>query len=138
MNDLLARNGIPHARHDRESDLGRAVLECGGQASGHVVVWMPAIGGLCLVDPTDAEILEAWGIPTTLPEKDRDVDLLLVGAGPAGLALLSRPRRRKLYAPSSWNNRPSGEQAGVQPKLRPVSAGGLHGRDALPAPRPHP
>ena len=27
-----------------------------------VVVWMPAIGGRCLVDPTDAEIAEAWGI----------------------------------------------------------------------------
>ena len=26
-----------------------------------------AIGGTRLVDPTDAEILEAWGIPTTLP-----------------------------------------------------------------------
>ncbi len=86
VNDLLTRNGIPHAHHDRESDLGRAVLERVGQASGQVVVWMPAIGGLCLVDPTDAEILEAWGIPTTLPEQDRDVDLLLVGAGPAGLA----------------------------------------------------
>ena len=47
---------------------------------------MPAIGGTCLVDPTDAEIVEAWGIPTFLPETDREFDLLVVGAGPAGLA----------------------------------------------------
>ena len=53
---------------------------------GEVVVWMPAIGGTCLVDPTDAEIVEAWGIPTSLPETDREFDLLIVGAGPAGLA----------------------------------------------------
>ena len=47
---------------------------------------MPAIDGVCLVDPTDAEIVEAWGIPTSLPETDRQYDLLVVGAGPAGLA----------------------------------------------------
>ena len=46
---------------------------------------MPAIGGTRLVDPTDAEILEAWGIPTNLRDADRDFDLLVVGAGPAGL-----------------------------------------------------
>lgn len=49
-------------------------------------MWMPAIGGTVLVDPTDAEILQAWGIPTTLDAADSDFDLLLVGAGPAGLA----------------------------------------------------
>ena len=57
-----------------------------GHPEGEVVVWMPAIGGTCLVDPTDAEILEAWGIPTTLTDVDREFDLLVVGAGPAGLA----------------------------------------------------
>ena len=50
------------------------------------MVWMAAIGGPVLVDPTDAEILQAWGLPTELDVDDRDVDLLLVGAGPAGLA----------------------------------------------------
>ena len=50
-------------------------------------MWMPRDrGGTCLVDPTDAEIVEAWGIPTFLPETDREFDLLIVGAGPAGLA----------------------------------------------------
>jgi thioredoxin reductase (NADPH) len=62
------------------------VLDSTGRPTGDVVVWMPAIGGTLLVDPSDAEVVEAWGIPTTLPDADRDVDLLVVGAGPAGLA----------------------------------------------------
>jgi thioredoxin reductase (NADPH) len=86
VRDLLGRNGIPHAFRPRASDLGQRVLARTGNPDGDVVVWMPAIGGTCLVDPTDAEILEAWGIPTGLPETDRAFDLLVVGAGPGGLA----------------------------------------------------
>ena len=85
VSDLLSRNGIPHAFRSRASELGQSVLADVGYPEGEVVVWMPAIGGTCLVDPTDAEILEAWGIPTNLRDVDRDFDLLVVGAGPAGL-----------------------------------------------------
>jgi thioredoxin reductase (NADPH) len=53
---------------------------------GPVVVWMQAIGGTLLFDPTDAELCEAWGIRTTLDEDDRDFDVVVIGAGPAGLA----------------------------------------------------
>jgi thioredoxin reductase (NADPH) len=83
---LLTRNGIPHAFRDRNSELGRRVLERTGTRGGEVVVWMPAIGGTCLVDPTDTEVVEAWGVPTGLDEGARDFDVLVVGAGPAGLA----------------------------------------------------
>jgi thioredoxin reductase (NADPH) len=86
VSDLLNRNGIPHAFRARSSTLGQQALAEIGQPEGDVVVWMPAIGGTCLVDPDDAEILQAWGIPTSLSEDDRDFDLLVVGAGPAGLA----------------------------------------------------
>jgi thioredoxin reductase (NADPH) len=85
VSDLLSRNGIPHTFRSRTSELGQKVLEEIGHPKGEVAVWMPAIGGARLVDPTDAEILEAWGIPTTLADVDRDFDLLVVGAGPAGL-----------------------------------------------------
>src|SRR5918993_203688 len=86
VSDLLSRNGIPHAFRARASKAGQEVLAAMGSPGGEVLVWMPAIGGTCLVDPTDAEIVEAWGIPTFLPDTDRDFDLLIVGAGPAGLA----------------------------------------------------
>ena len=85
VSDLLGRNGIPHTFRTRGTELGQRVLEEVGHPEGEVVIWMPAIGGTRLVDPTDAEILEAWGIPTTLGAVDRDFDLLVVGAGPAGL-----------------------------------------------------
>ena len=49
-------------------------------------VWMPALAGKTLVDPTDAEVVEAWGVPTTLGEDEREFDVLVVGGGPAGLA----------------------------------------------------
>jgi thioredoxin reductase (NADPH) len=86
VSDLMNRNGIPHAFRPRASELGQSVLAEIGYPEGEVVVWMPAIGGTCLVDPTDAEILEAWGIPTTLSGVDRQFDLLVIGGGPAGLA----------------------------------------------------
>jgi thioredoxin reductase (NADPH) len=86
VSDLLSRNGIPHAFRARESAAGREALAAMGGPQGEVMVWMPAIGGACLVDPTDAEVIDAWGIPTTLSETDREFDLLVVGAGPAGLA----------------------------------------------------
>ena len=86
VSDLLSRNGIPHAFRARASSAGQEVLAALDVSDGEVIVWMPAIGGTCLVDPTDAEIVEAWGIPTFLSETDRDFDVLIVGAGPAGLA----------------------------------------------------
>ena len=85
VSDLLNRNGIPHAFRARASELGQTALADMGHPEGEVVVWMPAIGGTTLIDPTDAEILEAWGIPTTLRDVDHEFDLLVVGAGPAGL-----------------------------------------------------
>ena len=91
VRSLLSRNGIPHAYLDRGTPAAMDVLRrIGGpdpqDARGSMVVWMPAIGGTVLVDPTDAEICAAWGIRTDLTDAPRDVDLVVVGAGPAGLA----------------------------------------------------
>ena len=91
IRSLLTRNGIPHAFLERGSPAATAALAQIGmrepeQLTGPVVVWMPALGGTVLLDPTDAEICEAWGIETTLRDEDRDFDVLVVGAGPAGLA----------------------------------------------------
>lgn len=87
ISNLLHRNRIPYAFRERHSAQGRQALEVAApERDGEVVVWLAALGGPTLVDPTDGEILDAWGIPTTLSEDARDVDLLVVGAGPAGLA----------------------------------------------------
>ncbi|HEY7718052.1 MAG TPA: FAD-dependent oxidoreductase [Pedococcus sp.] len=91
IRSLLTRNGIPHTYLERGTAQATAALARIGvgdpeEATGPVVVWMPALGGTVLLDPTDAEICEAWGIRTGLAEDERDFDVLVVGAGPAGLA----------------------------------------------------
>ena len=92
---LLTRNGIPHAYLDRGTPEAVAVLESVAapvptDPVGPLVIWFAALGGRVLLDPTDVEICQAWGIGTDLTGPDgvelREVDLLVVGAGPAGLA----------------------------------------------------
>src|SRR4051812_18558506 len=87
ISNLLTRNGIPHVFRDRTSELGREVLDRTGSTRGEVVVWMPALSGKTLVDPSDADVVEAWGVPTSLPESRREFDVVVVGGGPAGLAV---------------------------------------------------
>lgn len=91
IRSLLTRNGIPHTYLERGSPGAITALRQVGvrdpeDLTGPVVVWMPAIGGAVLLDPTDAELCEAWGIRTTLDGENRDFDVVVVGAGPAGLA----------------------------------------------------
>jgi thioredoxin reductase (NADPH) len=91
VRSLLTRNGIPHAFLDRGTPEAKALLDRLGapephSATGPLLVFLAALGGRVLIDPTDVEILEAWGIHTSLARDDRDVDLMVVGAGPAGLA----------------------------------------------------
>lgn len=91
VRSFLTRNGIPHAFLERGTPAGTEALKHAGvpdpeSATGPLTVWMPAIGGAVLHDPTDAELGEAWGLHTTLAPADRDVDLVVIGAGPAGLA----------------------------------------------------
>lgn len=88
VRSMLARNGIPSAFHARGTPQADATLRAAkAHAAGHeVVVWMPALGGRVLRDPTDPEIAEAWGVHTRLATPDRHFDVLVVGAGPGGLA----------------------------------------------------
>ncbi len=86
ISDLLSRNRIPYSFQERESPAGQDVFERFGRPGGEVVVWMRALGDVALVDPTDVEIVEAWGLSTRLDEDEREYDLVVVGAGPGGLA----------------------------------------------------
>src|SRR6478752_8454271 len=92
---LLTRNGIPHAYLDRGTAEAVDLLQTieaprPTDPEGPLVIWLAALGGRVLLDPTDVEICQAWGIGTDLTGPDgvdvREVDMVVVGAGPAGLA----------------------------------------------------
>ena len=86
IRSLLARSGVTHGTASPESEVGKRVMREAqlDAQGGHVVVSMPALDGRILVDPTPAEVAAAWGVTTELEE--RDADLVVIGAGPAGLA----------------------------------------------------
>jgi thioredoxin reductase (NADPH) len=81
---LLERNALAHAFHPLDSEQGKLLLtECGLDETGLPVVQM--LDGRVLVDPTPAELARACGIDTRISE-DAEFDVVVVGAGPGGLA----------------------------------------------------
>ncbi|NUR15664.1 MAG: hypothetical protein HOQ13_05050, partial [Dermatophilaceae bacterium] len=71
VRSLLTRNGIPHAYLDRGTPEAVAVLRSveapePTSEDGPLVIWLAALGGRVLLDPTDVEICRAWGIGTDL------------------------------------------------------------------------
>jgi thioredoxin reductase (NADPH) len=84
LRSLLLRNGVPHVFYPRDSEAGRALLDRLGveEASGPVVT---LLDGEVLVDPSNSELAAAYGVTTELGEQD-EFDVIVVGAGPAGLA----------------------------------------------------
>jgi thioredoxin reductase (NADPH) len=84
IRSLLARNGVPHAFHPSGGEAGqRALASADVEASGEPVVIL--LDGRALVDPTNAELAQAYGVSTT-PEQTQGLDLVVIGAGPSGLA----------------------------------------------------
>jgi thioredoxin reductase (NADPH) len=85
VRSLLSRNGIPHSFHPIDSSEGRMMLEKAGcEPSGegpYIITYQEQV----LADPTNAELARAFGFATELGEK-RALDVVIVGAGPAGLA----------------------------------------------------
>jgi thioredoxin reductase (NADPH) len=84
LRDLLARNGVPHIVHETDSPEGRRLLaEAGQEGTSEPVVVL--LGGGVLVNPSNADLADAYGVSTSL-EGQSDFDVAVVGAGPAGLA----------------------------------------------------
>jgi thioredoxin reductase (NADPH) len=84
LHDLLSRNGVPYACHAPDSVPGQALLEEAGRKDASVPVARIRPGQI-LVNPSNVEIAEAFGVSTELAAGD-EFDVAVIGAGPAGLA----------------------------------------------------
>ena len=83
LRDTLARVGIPYVFHPDDSPEGRRLLLQAGEDGSRLPVVL-FHRGLALVDPTHAELSTALGMRTS--PAPGGCDVLIVGAGPAGLA----------------------------------------------------
>jgi thioredoxin reductase (NADPH) len=82
LRNVLGRCAIPHSFCLADSSDGRALLASAGEAAQLQMVVFP--DGTILADPSDAEIAHAAG--SSVDPERRDYDLVIVGAGPAGLS----------------------------------------------------
>lgn len=83
IRDFLTRIAQPHAYYTVDSREGQALLRESGQ-DGSCLPVVVRQDGRVLVDPSDADLVEAIGGGTRI--KDGTYDVIIVGAGPAGLA----------------------------------------------------
>jgi thioredoxin reductase (NADPH) len=83
LRDLLGRNGVLHTFHSSDSKAGRELLARIGYQEAQLPV-VVLFDGQVLVDPTNSDIADACGVNPTWDKSD--FDLVIVGAGPAGLA----------------------------------------------------
>jgi thioredoxin reductase (NADPH) len=82
LRELLGRCAMPHSFCLADSSEGRALVAEAGDGAKLPIVVFP--DGRVLVDPSNAEMAEASGSPLN-PER-MDFDIVIVGAGPAGLS----------------------------------------------------
>jgi thioredoxin reductase (NADPH) len=82
LREVFEQCAAPHAFCLAASDEGRQFLERAGPGAKLPLMVLP--GGRVLSDPSNAEIAEIVGAPPDLEE--REFDVAIVGAGPAGLS----------------------------------------------------
>jgi thioredoxin reductase (NADPH) len=82
LRELLGRCAIPHSFCLADSNDGRAFLAEAGEGAKLPIVALP--DGTVLVNPSNVELAKAAGSPVN-PER-MNFDLVIVGAGPAGLS----------------------------------------------------
>ncbi len=82
MREVFSRCAAPHTFCLADSDEGRELLAKAGADAKLPLMVLP--DGTILSDPSNAEIAAAAGAPAALEQ--RNFDVLIVGAGPAGLS----------------------------------------------------
>jgi thioredoxin reductase (NADPH) len=89
LRDLLDRNSVVHTFHDNDSERGRALLQRLGVAESECPIAILADGRV-LKNPSNSELGDALQTLTMLdissPVEKRTFDVVVVGAGPAGLS----------------------------------------------------
>jgi thioredoxin reductase (NADPH) len=83
LRDKLSRAAVPYWFFDAGSDGGRRLLAETGR-DGSVLPVVAHFSGAVLDDPTDAELVSTLGMKTR--PSSSSCDVLVIGAGPAGLA----------------------------------------------------
>jgi len=127
LRELLIRFNVPFGFHDAGGEHGRRLLRGRGLDASRLPVVIRH-DGYTMVDPTPAQIIEATG--GTVSSDVGACDLVIVGAGPAGLT-------SALYAASEGlrtvvlEESVSGGQAGNSPMIRnyPGFPHGISGHD---------
>jgi thioredoxin reductase (NADPH) len=84
LRNLLVRNGLPHVFAPSDSPEGEKLLRDIGR-SGESAPVVLLHDGRVLLDPSNTELARAYGVSTEL-EQRHDFDVVIIGAGPAGLA----------------------------------------------------
>ena len=82
LRQVLGRCAVPHAFHLADSPDGRARVTESGNGNPLPIVIFP--DGTVLTDPTNLELAAATG--ATVDPEDREFDVIIIGAGPAGLS----------------------------------------------------
>jgi thioredoxin reductase (NADPH) len=83
LRDILNRNGILHEFYAADTEAGQRLLTRFGKDSARFPVVI-LYDGQVLEDPSNADLADAFGVNRELNR--RSFDLVLVGAGPAGIA----------------------------------------------------
>jgi thioredoxin reductase (NADPH) len=83
LRDILNRNGVLHEFYAADSEPGRELLAQVGKSSAKLPVLI-IYNGKVLEDPSNVELADAFGVNRPLDRQE--FDLVIVGAGPAGLA----------------------------------------------------
>jgi thioredoxin reductase (NADPH) len=84
ITNLLARNGVPYALYPHDSPEGERVRRQAEQEATKDPI-VALLDGRVLVDPSNAELARGYRVTTEL-DGTQDFDVVVVGAGPAGLA----------------------------------------------------